>query len=175
MLERKEKKMEKVSMNKLEMARRAAKGGSGGTIPPATSEKLGGVKIGAGVNVSEDGTISVPSYVPPAYSADEVNTGKKDIDGYDIYSKSFTVASLPNSTDAVFNHGITGIHRVVKLYGSAQNADKTVFFPLPYVAQQNFEGCIKLSMNTTQISIWAGSNRSNLEGVITVEYTKEGV
>lgn len=175
MLERKEKTMEKVSMNKLEMARRAAKGGSGGTITPATSETLGGVKIGAGVNVSEDGTISVPSYTPPAYSTDEVDTGKKDIDGYNIYSKSFTIASLPNTRDSAFNHGITGIRRLVKLYGSAQNADKTTFFPLPYVAQENFPGCIKLSMNATQISIWAGSDRRNLTGIVTVEYTKEGV
>lgn len=79
--------MEKVSMNKLEMARRAAKGGSGGTIPPATSETLGGVKIGEGVNVAADGTISVSSYTPPAYSTDEVDTLLLWLDGKKIYRK----------------------------------------------------------------------------------------
>ncbi len=79
--------MEKVSMNKLEIARRAAKGGSGGTIAPATSETLGGVKIGEGVNVTSDGTISVSSYKPPAYSTDEVDTSILWIDGKKIFRK----------------------------------------------------------------------------------------
>lgn len=106
MLERKEKAMEKVSMNKLEMARRAAKGGSGGTIPPATSETLGGVKIGAGVNVAADGTISVPSYVPPAYSTDEVDTLLLWIDGKKIYRKVIELEETslsPNSTIEVLD------------------------------------------------------------------------
>lgn len=103
MLERKEKTMEKVSMNKLEMARRAAKGGSGGTITPATSETLGGVKIGEGVNVAADGTISVPSYASPAYSTEEHKTGRKWIDGKDIYERTIELAitSLEDSSTII--------------------------------------------------------------------------
>lgn len=143
--------------------------GGGSELTPATAETLGGVKVGNGLNVTSDGMLSVAGV---DYSTNEQLTGRKDIDGKNIYSKSFTVESLPNNTDLGFNHGITNIHRLVKLYGAAQNADKTSFFPLPYVAQENFAGCIKLSMNTTQISIWAGSDRRNLSAIVTVEYTK---
>lgn len=110
MLERKEKTMEKVSMNKLEMARRAAKGG---TIPPATSEKLGGVKIGEGVNVSEDGTISVPSYTPPAYSTTEHKTGRKWIDGKDIYEKIIDYTGSLGTTATIISSGIDYISNFV--------------------------------------------------------------
>lgn len=34
------------------------------TLPVSTSEILGGIKIGAGVNIGEDGTISVPESIP---------------------------------------------------------------------------------------------------------------
>lgn len=36
-------------------------GGGGGSLPIASSDVLGGVKIGSGVNVASDGTISVSS------------------------------------------------------------------------------------------------------------------
>ena len=36
----------------------------GDDLTPATSETLGGVKIGSGVNVTDDGTISVPEPTP---------------------------------------------------------------------------------------------------------------
>lgn len=148
--------------------------GSGGisNIPIASSDTLGGIKVPAGSGITIDGSGNAYAYKPINYSTEEQITGRKDIDGKDIYAKSFTVASLPNTTEASFNHGITNIHRLVKLYGAAQNSEKTTFYPLPYVAQENFEGCIKLSMNAKQISIWAGSNRSNFTGIVTVEYTK---
>ena len=117
------KTMEKVSMNKLEMARRAAKGGSGGTIPPATSETLGGVKIGAGVNVSEDGTISVSSYAPHAYSTNEVATGRKWIDGKDIYEKTYYYENGIALTAAGADTGIphTNFDKIINCRGVGGN------------------------------------------------------
>ena len=148
--------------------------GSGGisNIPIASAETLGGIKVPADSGITITGSGNAYTYKPMPYSTEEQLTGKKDIDGKDIYAKSFRVNSLPNITEAAFNHGITNLHRLVKLYGSAQNSTKTTFFPLPYVSQSNFEGCIKLSMNATQISIWAGIDRSSLSGIVTVEYTK---
>ena len=128
MLERKEKKMEKVSMNKLEMARRAAKGGSGGTIAPATSETLGGVKIGAGVNIASDGTISVPSYTPPAYSTVEHNTGRKWIDGKDIFEKVVVFDSPLTVSRDGSNTGIMPFHdTMISAKGSASNGSCICF------------------------------------------------
>lgn len=116
--------MKKVSMNKLEMARRCAKGGNGGTLTPATSETLGGVKIGEGVNVTEDGTISVPSptpYTPPAYSTTEHKTGRKWIDGKDVYEISFKFNT--NVANTKTDSGITLPTRdkVIKLDGVLGN------------------------------------------------------
>lgn len=47
-----------------------ATGGGGGVaeIPIASADTLGGVKIGTGVNVTDDGTISVIQYLDPAVS-----------------------------------------------------------------------------------------------------------
>ena len=143
-------------------------GSGNASVRKATSELLGVVKAGNGISINEDGTISAGDIL----STTEHKTGEKDIDGKDIYSKSFTVNALPNTTEMSFNHSITNIYRMTSLIGSAQNVDKTTFFPLPYVAQENFAGCIKLSMNATKISIWAGSDRSGLSAVVTVKYTK---
>lgn len=51
-------------------------GGSQYVLPPATSETLGGVKIGSGIEVAEDGTISVNAVAssPFSSSAQEVTT-----------------------------------------------------------------------------------------------------
>lgn len=45
-------------------------------LSPATKEDIGGVKIGDGVNVSEDGTISIDNYAgssTPGGTANSVN------------------------------------------------------------------------------------------------------
>lgn len=44
-------------------------GGGGGSLPVATANILGGVKIGSGINVTEDGTISTPGYTLPVATA----------------------------------------------------------------------------------------------------------
>ena len=161
MLERKEKTMEKVSMNKLEMARRAAKGGSGGTLTPATSETLGGVKIGEGVNVSEDGTISVPSYTPPAYSTDEVETGKLWIDGKIVYRKVISydspVSITPNNYPTIIADA-SGYKQFIKadaLASSGGVIDVDIFIE---------SGAVK--MHTFDTFLMSG---------IIIEYTKAGV
>ena len=41
----------------------------GGNIPPATASKLGGVKIGSGLSVTSEGTLSNPSELPAHTSA----------------------------------------------------------------------------------------------------------
>jgi hypothetical protein len=170
MLERKEKTMEKVSMNKLEMARRAAKGGSGGTITPATSETLGGVKIGEGVNVAEDGTISVPSYAPPAYSTNKYNTGKKWIDGRIIYGKVFSIPALSSTpTPLTVNHN-ENIDLVIHLHGTAKNTTTGTNFPLPYVAEDNIINNIRVAVTSSQLSIANAIDRSMLSASIVVEF-----
>lgn len=77
-------------------------GGSGFILEPATSQKLGGVKIGEGVNVAEDGTISVdvpdipeiPEYEPYVLpkATNEVLGGVRIGDNIDIDESSGTIS-----------------------------------------------------------------------------------
>ena len=163
MLERKEKTMEKISMNKLEMARRAAKGGSGGTIAPATSETLGGVKIGEGVNVTSDGTISVSSYTPPAYSTVEHNTGRKWIDGKDIFEKTILLENVTITA----NQGV--------VLGDNFGIDKTINAILR-VESENGTASIGLWINGSDKIVFQ-SPASYAAGniYVTIQYTKAGV
>lgn len=167
----------KTTLNPFENAKRTAQG-TGGVSPSVIEEIQAEISVLGSQNETQTQDISdiktQLEELAGAYSTTEQKTGRKDIDGKDIYSKSYTVNALPSATEASFNHNISNIYRLVKLYGSAQNSEKTSFFPLPYVAQENFAGCIKLSMNATQISIWAGSDRRNLSAIVTVEYTKTG-
>lgn len=45
-------------------------GGGGGSLPIASASTLGGVKIGSGINVTEDGTISSPGSQLPVATAE---------------------------------------------------------------------------------------------------------
>lgn len=51
-------------------------GGGGGTLPIASADTLGGVKIGDGVNVAHDGTISVPPGMSVVYNAEHANNSQ---------------------------------------------------------------------------------------------------
>ena len=63
------------------------------SLPIASAETLGGVRVGTGLAINaETGELSNSNptpYAPPAYSTSEVNTGVKWIDGKDIYCKTF--------------------------------------------------------------------------------------
>ena len=60
------------------------------SLPIASDEALGGVKVGAGLSINaETGELENTNptpYTPVSYSTTEVNTGKKWIDGKDIFA-----------------------------------------------------------------------------------------
>lgn len=85
-------------------------GGGGGSyvLPPATSETLGGVKVGSGLSVTSDGTLSA-SGGSVNYSTSRQDTGLKDIDGKTVYVKTVETNVVGNDwreivfeTDAVY-------------------------------------------------------------------------
>lgn len=84
--------------------------GGGGTLEPATANTLGGVKIGEGVNVTSDGTISVNSFDLPTGSG-EVLTPYHWVDGNPIYAKRITGNYSQYSTLA------TGASHIVAFIG----------------------------------------------------------
>lgn len=162
----------KITLNPFENAKRTAKGTGGGTITPATSETLGGVKIGEGVNVTEDGTISVTTYAPPAYSTNKFDTGKKWIDGRIIYGKVFSIPALSTtSTPLEVSHN-ENIDIVTHLHGTAKNATTGTNFPLPYVAEDNINNNIRVAVTSTKLSIANAIDRSMLNAYIVIEFVE---
>lgn len=84
-------------------------GGGGGSyvLPPATSSTLGGMKVGSGLSVTSDGTVSAQVV---NYSTSRQDTGVKDIDGKTVYVKTVDADVVGNDwreivfeTDSVYN------------------------------------------------------------------------
>ena len=49
-------------------------GGEGYTLPPATASTLGGIKVGSGLSVTQDGVLSADGITPAAHQADSEAT-----------------------------------------------------------------------------------------------------
>ena len=49
-------------------------GGDGYTLPPATASTLGGIKVGSGLSVTQDGVLSADGVTPAAHQADSEAT-----------------------------------------------------------------------------------------------------
>ena len=54
-------------------------GGGSYTLPPATASTLGGIKVGSGLSVTNDGTLSADGITPAANQADSVATAVEDL------------------------------------------------------------------------------------------------
>jgi hypothetical protein len=163
----------KKTLNPFENAKRIANGAGGGsaTILPATADTIGGVKIGEGINVTEDGTISVPSYTT-AYSYDEVDTGKKWVDGKAIYRKCISVATLPNKTTLTAGT-LASLDTLVLLHGEAKSNNQSGYSrPLPFVG--NVSNDIRVDVSNYDVVITTTSDWSSYSAILVIEYTKTG-
>lgn len=77
--------------------------GPGGELHPATAETLGGVKIGRGVDVTEDGTISVTAPAPvDTYTKEEIDE-QQEAQDYNINSNTLAIQRLENSVDNTYS------------------------------------------------------------------------
>lgn len=105
------------------------------------------------------------------YSATEVNTGAKWIDGTAIYKKTVSLGNLPNNTEVSIAHGISNIGVVVKIEGAAKSSTTNNQIPLPFVST-TLANQIYVTTTPTDITVGCGSDRSTLYGYITLYYTK---
>ena len=108
-------------------------------------------------------------YTPPAYSTEEHLTGRKWIDGKDIYRKVVDVGALPNDTTKQVAHSIT-YDAIVSLTGICSNSDNA-FLPMPAVATSSAYA-IELSIDITNVVITTAQDRSAFSGYVILEYTK---
>ncbi len=104
------------------------------------------------------------------YSTTEQNTGRLWIDGKTIYRKQVNLGSLTNTTPKSVAHGISNLSTVVSLTGFATNG--TAFLPLPLARYNNFASQIGLYMDTTNVVVEPGNDRTAFTGYVIIEYTK---
>ena len=147
-------------------------GGGGGSyeLPIATSEILGGVKVGNGLTINgETGVLSADKQIRN-YSTTEHATGEKWIDGKDIYRKVFVFENIPASTPASMAHGITNLGDVVVLIGTGVLSDRII--ALPYVDDiATYQRGINLKDGSITITGYANSAAVGKANII-MKYTK---
>lgn len=149
-------------------------GGGGGsyTLPTATSSRLGGVKIGSGISVAEDGTISASGGGGGTYaiSTTEVKTNFTFM-GDDVYCKAYNInvsASLGSGT-VMFATGETQIKKLIDSSLCIESKIGNVYAP------QVIKGFIEVTPNFGEI-MWIGTSAYNISdwqnGILVLYYTK---
>ena len=100
-----------------------------------------------------------------SYSTEEINTGKKWIDGKPIYRKVVNYGQLPNNTRTEISHNITNIENVIKAEIIAKNTEAFII--------SNYGGnTCSCYVNQTKVSVRTDTDLSSYSGVVVIEYTK---
>lgn len=160
--------------------------GSGNTyeLPPATNETLGGVIVGNGLEVTEDGTLSVMEAPAPApnvqHIGQEFPIGLMEINEelFTIYRKIVDFGALPNATSKTVAHGIERdeILHILNYYGVASTSNHSSNLILPNSATETPEvNNVYLAVGGSKITITTGKDRSNVSALVTIEYVKVNV
>lgn len=105
------------------------------------------------------------------YSSSEQDTGYTWVDGKHIYSKTIDVGNLPDTDTSTISHGISNMSRLVKLEGNAYRSSDHAVFPLPFPSVTT-ANVMTVSADDSEIFISTGSDRSGLNGYVTLYYTK---
>lgn len=106
-----------------------------------------------------------------SYSTSEINTGKKYINGKDIYSRTYDFGYLPNSTIKTMALSINNLEQITKIEGVANKSSGTAI-PLPFVNLNNLSYGVSLSVSQNNIEVQTLYNYSEYFARITIEYTK---
>lgn len=86
-----------------------------------------------------------------------------------VYQKLFTVLSLPNTTTLSIEHGLTSFD-IVGIEAIARSG--TDWLPLPYVDTSALGSQIEISVDTENINITTGSDRTSLSAQVLLKYSK---
>ena len=109
------------------------------------------------------------------YSTAEHVIGKW-IDGTTLYEKTVDFGSLPNNAEKTVAHGITNINKIVEMIGTAYNTVGEVAIPIPLAVSTNTATDLpiqtSLTLNSSNVIIKTGSNRTAFDAWVTIRYTK---
>lgn len=106
------------------------------------------------------------------YSQNETDTGKIWIDGKKIYRKVVDCGYLLDNDKKQIKHNIENIDKIIKINGISYQ-DGGDCMPLPHVYNvEQGQGNITLYANKTDIVIITYGDRTDVQALITLEYTK---
>lgn len=139
---------------------------SGGKLnmTAATASKLGGVKIGEGLDIT-DGVLSVSASGVVDYSATEVDTGIKWIDGKTIYAKSYFKDSSIPATNTAFDT-IADLDNLIDAKGSVTIGSNTLSISF----KASSSGCFPQIMTGGNVTLSYTGTISKFN--LTIYYTK---
>lgn len=147
--------------------------GTGIDNKAVTIAKINGGSTAGVLTTDASGNVSATGN----YSTSEVNTNTTWIDGKVIYKKTVLCTGLPNKTTKNFAHGVTKMDRMINVYGWTFSTNTGVMDALPIPAVRTTSGSLGLEIgifvNTTNITIETGQDRSALSAYVTIEYTKK--
>ncbi len=130
-------------------------------------------KIGNGV----DTWIDTPYVQTEAigYSLEELNTGKKWLDGRYVYRKTIHIVNLPNDGETItINHNISNLEQIISFTGSVKSTDGKISF-LPVVNNSFSYPYITCDLTSIYISTTPENNNNSwsaYSGYITLEYVR---
>ena len=159
---------------------------------PATDTAIGMVKPGDGLEIDEEGALSIalddgqsdwdesdntklnyiknkPTIPATVYSASEIDTGVTWIDDSIIYKKTVDIGALPDTDTKTVAHNITDFTQLIKIEGFFSNGTNSASLPYPSpTASKN----VQIYVDDTNINIVTGEDRSAYSGYVTLYYTK---
>ena len=107
------------------------------------------------------------------YSTSEVDTGFTWVDGKHIYKKTVDCGGLPNATTKNVPIGASDVYRYIGMNGVAWIANGNTSIPLPMVTPAGVSYQVSIYIDSGNIVITAGDNKSQYtQTYVTVYYTK---
>ena len=106
-------------------------------------------------------------------TTNEVDTGKRWVDGSIIWRKIIDIGAMPYNTFKVVAHGITDIEWIIDLWGIANNPGTGVATPLPRCS--NTSKNVDLYADGTNVNIvtWNGeADWAQYSAYVFIEYIK---
>lgn len=138
------------------------------TNPRVLADNVRHLAGASGSQASDISTLQNAVEALGTYSTDEVDTGKKWVDGNNIYRKIITIESLPNNTYQSYAHNISNIDTIVRFYGVTKITNDNAARMLGYSGSGTNGFIVSLS----NISITTNSDMSGFSAYVGIEYTK---
>ena len=108
------------------------------------------------------------------YSTSEVVTNKRWINGKTVYRKVIPFTTGTTAGDLGVKHGISDLEYVIDVMGMSEPAGQTNFYPLPSIYRDLTPSTMIgiYRVDSTQVVLTYGGERTNESGYIIIEYTK---